>query len=128
VEPRDLAGNIVEAPGDVSVALLDPAQSGEQARLARWDFTAAETEQMIHSGAQPGIHLRLPLTAGPSHDRLKLYVRYTTRDGLKFQAEQAIVLALNSRRPSGEAPSSAAERPAQQMAERPARPQWSPMR
>ena len=43
VEPRDFGGNIVNAPGEISVALLDPALSGEQARLARWDFAAAQT-------------------------------------------------------------------------------------
>ena len=47
VEPRDFAGNIVNASGSVSVALLDPALTGEQARLARWDFTAAETREWL---------------------------------------------------------------------------------
>ena len=100
VEPRDFGGNIVNAPGDISVALLDPALTGEQARLARWDFAAAETQGMIRTGSQPGIHLRLPWTSTPAHDRLKVFVRYTTRDGRKLQAERLIGVALNGPPPA----------------------------
>ncbi|MGA2259736.1 MAG: hypothetical protein ABSG53_34090 [Thermoguttaceae bacterium] len=95
VEPRDFGGNIVNAPGNISVALLDPALTGEQARLARWDFAAAETQGMIRTGSQPGIHLRLPWVSTPPHDRLKVFVRYTTRDGRKLQAERLVGVALN---------------------------------
>ncbi len=94
VEPRDQAGNILLAPGQTSVALIDPALTGEQARLARWDFSAADTERALHRGAEPGIHLRLPWRYVPSHDRLKVFVRYNTRDGRKLQAEQTIAVAL----------------------------------
>ena len=85
VEPRDFGGNIVNVPGDISVALLDPALPGEQARLARWDFPAAQTQGMIRGGPQQGIHLRLPWNSAPVHDRLKVFVRYTTRDGRNFR-------------------------------------------
>ena len=126
VEPRDFGGNIVNAPGDISVALLDPALSGEQARLARWDFAAVETQGMIRTGSQPGIHLRLPWTATPAHDRLKVYVRYTTRDGRKLQAERLISVALNGPPPLQREAIPDAD-PAQ-TASRPQRPQWSPVR
>jgi hypothetical protein len=98
VEPRDQAGNIVLAAGQTSVALIDPALAGEQARLARWDFSAAETERAMHAGSESGIHLRLPWRSAPSHDRLKVFVRYTTRDGRKLQAEQTIAVALGAER------------------------------
>ncbi len=75
VEPRDQAGNIVVAPGQTSVALIDPALQGEQARFARWDFSPAQTARMLHTGSEPGIHLRLPWRAMPAHDRMKVYVR-----------------------------------------------------
>ena len=126
VEPRDFGGNIVNAPGNISVALLDPALTGDQARLAGWDFAAAETQRMIRSGAQPGIHLRLPWVSTPAHDRLKVFVRYTTRDGQKLQAERLISVAVDGPPPAPhEALPDAA--PAQTAA-RPQRPQWSPVR
>ena len=116
VEPRDFSGNIVDTAGDVSIALLDPALSGEQARLARWDFTAAQTAGMVRSGSQRGIHVQVPWnSAAPAHDRLKVFVRYTTRDGRKLQAERVIGVAL------GEVP---AVNPPQTAT----RPEWSPLR
>ena len=125
VEPRDFGGNIVNAPGDISVALLDPALSGEQARLARWDFAAAQTEGMTHTGSQPGIHLRLPWRSTPAHDRLKVFVRYTTYDGRKLQAERLIAVALNG--PPARREVLPGADPAE-TASRPERPQWSPVR
>ena len=126
VEPRDFSGQIITAPGKISVALLDPALSGEQARLARWDFTPAETERMLRTGSQPGIHLRLPLTSPPAHDRVKVFVRYTTRDGRRLQAERLIGVALDDPAAVVRRELPAAEPP--QTAERPQRPQWSPVR
>jgi hypothetical protein len=126
VEPRDFSGNIVNAPGEISVALLDPALSGEQARLGRWDFAAAQTQSMLRTGSQPGIHLRVPWALTPAHDRLKVFVRYTTSDGRKLQAERLVSVALDGP-PVG--PREA--RPLDEAAEtasRPQRPQWSPVR
>lgn len=98
VEPRDQAGNIVLAPGQTSVALIDPALEGDRARLARWDFSAADTQRAMHAGSEPGIHLRLPWRSAPAHDRLKVFVRYTTRDGRKLQAERMIAVAIGAER------------------------------
>ncbi len=126
VEPRDFGGNIINAAGNISVALLDPAVTGESARLGRWDFTVAQTQGMIRTGAQPGIHLQLPWTSTPAHDRLKVFVRYTTRDGRKLQAERLIGVALNGPPPARREDLPDAE-PAQ-TASRPPRPQWSPVR
>ena len=123
VEPRDFGGNIINAPGDISVALLDPALAGEQARLDRWDFPAAQTEGMIRTGQQQGIHLRLPWNSVPVHDRLKVFVRYTTRDGRKLQAERLISVALDGPPPARReaVPDAAPPQTA-------SRPQWSPTR
>ena len=91
IEPRDLLGNLLEAPGDVSVVLLDPAGSDETARIGRWDFTASQTAGMFGCGQDRGIHLELPWTSRPpAHEHLQMYVRYTTRDGRKIQISRPI--------------------------------------
>jgi hypothetical protein len=133
VEPRDFAGKIVPLAGETSVALIDPALSGEEARLARWDFSAAQSERMVHTGADAGIHLRLKWRSLPEHDRLKVFVRYTTRDGRKLQAEQIIAVATGDASPPREIVSPPSEprdrrgtsdpHPAT-----PERPKWSPER
>jgi len=43
VEPRDRTGRTVDAPANMSVVVIDPALEGNAARVARWDFTVAET-------------------------------------------------------------------------------------
>ena len=100
VEPRDFGGNIVNAPGNISVALLDPALTGEQAGWRVGILPRRRPKGMIRTGSQPGIHLRLPWISTPAHDRLKVFVRYTTRDGRKLQAERLIGVALNGPPPA----------------------------
>ena len=133
VEPRDFAGKIVPLAGETSVALIDPAMSGEEARLARWDFSAAQSERMVHTGTEPGIHLRLKWRSLPEHDRLKVFVRYTTRDGRKLQAEQIIAVAtgdagvkldIAARHPDPRDQ----RQPSDTHSASPERPQWSPDR
>lgn len=97
VQPLDDGGRRAVAAGPISVVLIDPALSGEAARVARWDFTAEETAAMYRkSGSAEGFHLELRWPDGTSlaHDDLRLFVRYTTADGRKLQAEKPIEIAL----------------------------------
>jgi hypothetical protein len=151
IEPRDLAGNLLVVPGDVSVALLDPGAAGGAAPLARWDFRAAQTAGMLQPGPSGGIRLDLPwpvLPTAPDHAdqrqpslrdgaRVRLLVRYTTRDGRKLQTEQPIDLTMTDRndswRPGGGDSPASSEAEAPRTAARPSegplqRPVWSPER
>jgi hypothetical protein len=151
IEPRDIAGNLLVVPGDVSVALLDPDAAGRAAPLARWDFRAAQTAGMLQPGPSGGIRLDLPwpvLPTAADHadprrpplgdgSRVRLLVRYTTRDGRKLQTEQPIDLTMSERndswRPGGGDSPASSEAEAPRTAARPAegplqRPVWSPER
>jgi hypothetical protein len=99
--------------------LVDPAISGDAARLGRWEFTASETAAMLAGGPDRGIHLQLPWPASPpAHGKLQLFVRYATRDGRKLQVNRPIEIALPGERPASWTP---AERgPALQPAAAPA--------
>jgi hypothetical protein len=92
VEPRNAAGNLIAARGDVAVAVLDPSQNGSAARLARWDFS--DEEVSLHfKGTQPGggLHFSLQWPAAvPTVDDLLLFVRLTTPEGQQFVAEYAL--------------------------------------
>jgi hypothetical protein len=83
---------VVEAAADVSVIVVDPAVSGEVGRLARWEFKAAELAGRFSSTASPaGIQLELPWrVAPPARNDLHLFVRYTTSDGRKLDADRPI--------------------------------------
>lgn len=96
VEPRDATGKILQARGDVAVVVLDPAESGQAARVARWNFTAKEAAARFRrTPLGTGMHfaLRWP-RAAPVHRQLNLYVRFTTADGRKLLAEKPIDVDL----------------------------------
>jgi hypothetical protein len=96
IEPRDAAGRAVDAPADVNVAVLDPALEGEAARVARWNFTAAETAGLFRrTNAGGAMHLAMAWPANPpKHNKLHLFVRYVTADGRKVETNQPIEIAL----------------------------------
>lgn len=92
VEPRDAEGRLVAAAAPMSVVVLDPAMSGEAARVARWDLTAEEVAKRCLSTPQSGgIRLDLPWPRVlPVHNRLHLFVRYVTDDGRNLEADTEI--------------------------------------
>ena len=75
----------------MSVVVLDPAFEGEAARVARWDFTAAETAAMFRrTGTESAIHLTMAWPGDPpAHGKLHLFVRYVTADGRKLGGRSA---------------------------------------
>ncbi|NUQ61759.1 MAG: hypothetical protein HUU20_04675 [Pirellulales bacterium] len=102
IEPRDAAGRPCQAAGPISVVVLDPALSGDAARVARWDFTPEEISQMA---ADDGIRLEMVWPQSPpSHSRLKLYVRYTTDDGRRLEANCPIEVAIGPQHAENGAP------------------------
>lgn len=92
VEPRDAQGRLIKSPGDVSIVVMDPALEGSAQRVARWDFAADEVPSHFQStplGA--GLRFQLAWPAEPPKNRqLQLFVRYTTRDGAKINADVPI--------------------------------------
>jgi len=100
VEPRDSHGRPLDAPAQVEVALLDPAEKdaeGNAARLALWNFTDAETASMFRRvGSSAGIHLGMAWPdEPPKHEHLHLFVRYVTADGRTLEAHHPIDVTLS---------------------------------
>ena len=141
IEPRDGQGRLLAAPADVQIAVLDPKLPGQEARVARWNLTAAEIAAQLRSGPDSGIHLTLPWRNNrPKHAKLHLFVRYLTGDGRKVEADQPIEIVMPSDRspgwtpsprrasdwsPADAAPPPAADRSSDDTARRPT---WSPER
>jgi hypothetical protein len=94
IEPRDAAGRRIDAPGDVAVMIVDPSKTGKAAKLARWDFPASETAMLFRGGGVArGMYVECPWPdRKPDNNRLRLYVRYTTRDGRKLETDQFVEL------------------------------------
>jgi hypothetical protein len=91
---RDRHNRRIDAPGDVSVALIDPSLvpptkiTPPEAKIARWDFPADAVSSMFRKTNVGNV---ISIDASwdgnpPPQKELKLYVRYTTRDGRKLTA------------------------------------------
>ena len=92
IEPRDAGGRPVRATAPVSIAVLDPAMSGEAARVANWSFTAEEVANAFRKtpfGEGIRLEMRWP-TDIPIHSQLHVFARYTTGDGRMLQADKNI--------------------------------------
>jgi hypothetical protein len=95
IEPRNAADEYVPQAGAVSIVVLDPTQAGDAARVARWNFDLAATQQKLTARtAARGIQLQMPWPAtAPAADKLHLFVRYETADGRRLQTDREIFLA-----------------------------------
>lgn len=100
VEAVDSQGRSVAAPASMAVVVLDPVLD---ARVARWDFTAAETASMLRrAGRKTSISLGMLWPEGPPvHRELHLFVRYTTSDGRNLEADGPLRIALPIQATSG---------------------------
>ena len=111
LEPRNQRGELVETPGEVSIVVLDPTLQGNEARVARWDFTVDETAVRYQkAGLAPGYHFepRWP-NRPPANRTLDLHVRFTTLEGRRLEASKRIdIEAVVTEEREGGDPSSAA--------------------
>ena len=108
IEPRDARGRLIQAPGAVSIVLLDRQAQGQLARLGRWDFSSAETAATWGQLPQgQGICLELPWPAGPPpHSRLLLAVRMspTTAGSSKQPCRSRFACRARGRRDAAQGP------------------------
>ncbi len=95
LQPKNEHGQMVPAAADLLVFALDPARQGEQAKIGKWEFTAAEVQQKLQPiGSEQGIHLRLPWTGpDPTADRVIVFALYKFTNGRQVMGEKEIYLA-----------------------------------
>ena len=80
----------------MAIVVVDPAVAGPEARVARWDFSAKEAKPHYREtlfGKAYRFDLLWPHDA-PQHEKLKLFVRLTTPDGQRLEAQQTIHVRL----------------------------------
>jgi len=96
VQPYDQQRRLLEAPAEVAVVVLDPAEVGQAARVARWDLPAELTGSVFCTiGNTRGMKLDLPWPGDPpKHSLLHVFVRYTTRDGRALKVDRRIRVNL----------------------------------
>lgn len=89
IEPRNHDEDLVSENGPVTVVLIDPTKTGSEAKVARWQVSAADVAQSLNTTRRvPGAHLRLPwLGRPPQNGQLKVFVRLETSDGRKLDTQ-----------------------------------------
>lgn len=95
IEQRDENDKRIIAPGDVSIVVVDPAIDGKASKIARWDFDAEEAAKCIRRSRDGAtMQFELPWPKQPVHSDLRLFVRFTTYDGRKLEANLPIEVQL----------------------------------
>ncbi len=95
IEQRDAKDSQIIAPGDVSIVVVDPSVEGRAAKIARWDFDADEVAKHVRRNRQgAALQFELPWPKQPEHSDLRLFVRFTTYDGRKLEANLPIEVQL----------------------------------
>lgn len=88
VQPRTSDGQIEYRSGELTVSVIDPAESPARQRIGLWKFLPSETELFFANDdrGSRGILLHLPWDQStPIHERLMIHVRFVTADGREFK-------------------------------------------
>ncbi|WP_145080271.1 hypothetical protein [Aureliella helgolandensis] len=99
LQPKNRQGQVVPIAADISIVALDHARSGEDARIGRWDFSAAQVKAHLQPlGAKQGIHLSLPWnTSEPAGERVEVFVRYTFPDARQVSGQKTFFVSNDNR-------------------------------
>ncbi|MFO0905300.1 MAG: hypothetical protein U0939_19995 [Pirellulales bacterium] len=103
---RDERGRLVRLPGPVSVVVLDLAQKGPAARVARWDLDAEQVARLLPDGpSEEGLVLHMAWPGDPpKREQLQLHIRYITPEGRKLEDHRDIAIRLPGQRVSDSRP------------------------
>ena len=91
IVPTDSQGNLVKAPGSVSLAVFDLSKPESQQRIGRWEFTPQKSDSLWVSGfLGSGYVIRVPWQELPQSANLLVHARLKTIDGRQFDTSQSI--------------------------------------
>lgn len=98
VVPKDCEGHEVKAPGTLCVTALEVLPGGVKQPLSSWDVPPERLRSSWRSGfLSTGYFVELPWKAVPSSERLRVVARFTSIDGVVYEAEKDV----NLRTPAG---------------------------
>jgi len=108
VEPRNLAGESVRVPGEMSVMAFDLSQVPQptaalnerhSAHVGTWHFTRQDAETWFDEDRnRMRLELPWPPAGGPRHKDLLVLVKYKTDDGRLLEAKMPIKVQLTGQR------------------------------
>ena len=93
IQPRTAQGTIKYQAGELTVSLIDPAQTPDRQRVGLWKFLPDETKLFFADDQQgnKGILLHLPWDQStPVSEKLVLHIRFLTPDGRTLKTSSNI--------------------------------------
>jgi len=95
LEPRDVDGHVIKAPGALHVEALEISMEGLKIPLSSWDVPPDQVRRTWRSGLwSNGYFVVLPWKNWPSSDRLRVVARFTLADGRVFEADKDVAVHL----------------------------------
>ena len=93
IQPKSFSGETVLQAGELTVSVIDPAESAEHQRVGLWKFLPDETRLFFanHDRSSRGILLHLPWDQStPRNRELVVFVRFKTADGRQLETSSNI--------------------------------------
>jgi hypothetical protein len=95
LEPRDLDGHTIKAPGTLHVEALETSPEGIKTPLSSWDLSPDQLRRTWRSGLlSTGYAVVLPWKSWPSSERVRVIARFTLIDGRVFEADKDVTIRL----------------------------------
>jgi hypothetical protein len=111
VEPRDLDGHTIKAPGTLIVRTAEITPEGLKRPLCSWEVSGDTLRRSWRSGLlSTGYYLVLPWKAWPTYEKVRVIAQLTMSDGRTFEAEKDVTVRLvpvANRKPLPEIPGGA---------------------
>jgi hypothetical protein len=95
IEPRDVDGHAIKAPGTVYVEVLQISPEGLKIPLSSWNVSPDSLRRTWKSGLlSTGYYVVLPWKTKPTSSRLRVVARFILPDNRVFEAERDITIHL----------------------------------
>ncbi len=95
VEPRDLDGQPIKAPGTLHVTALEVSPQGLKMPVGTWDLRPDQLRRTWKSGLfATGYFVILPWKTWPASDRIRVVAQFTLADGRVFEADRDVRVRL----------------------------------
>jgi hypothetical protein len=95
LEPRDVDGHSIKAPGSARIEVLQITPEGLKSQLCSWDLSADELRCRWQTGLFcSGYVLVLPWKIWPATPCLRVVARFKLLDGRLFEADRDITIRL----------------------------------
>jgi len=95
LEPKDVDGHTVKAPGTLTVTALEVSEQGLKRQIDTWQVSAEDLRRAWRSGLfSTGYFLLLPWKVPPSTEKLRVVAQFTLADGRLFEADRDVTVRL----------------------------------